>query len=411
MAHEMTRREWLIGSLGAAGMLAGRRWPSLRAAEDWLPARLGPDRSKQAPASPVAIQRCESYEPQLVRRKLDEALNLIGGIAKMVSGKTVTVKLNLTGGPGKLAGLPAYRTYHVHPHVVAALCAALDDAGAKRIILAESTYSRKPFEEVYGNAGWDIAAIRSAGGHRVVFEDTRHRGKHPSYSRLKVAWGGYIFPAFDVHPCYDKTDVFISLAKLKDHASAGVTMAVKNLFGIPPSSLYGNDAPNEDSTSNRMAILHHGKRTVPSGVPAEVDHKLPADARWRVPRVTADTLGARPIDLSIIDGIESNRGGEGPWVRGVEPIQPKLLFAGLNPVSTDAIATAAMGYDPQAAHHEFPFQGENHLLLLAAVGAGAIDPRRIEVRGLPLEKAVHPFNPRRLPVKAASAEKPCRAIA
>ena len=61
---------------------------------------------------------------------------------------------------------------------------------------------------------------------------------------------------------------------------------------------------------------------VPAGVPAELDHKLPADQRIRVPRITADTLGARPVDLAVIDGVETNRGGEGPWVRGVEPIVP-----------------------------------------------------------------------------------------
>jgi hypothetical protein len=35
---------------------------------------------------------------------------------------------------------------------------------------------------------------------------------------------------------------------------------------------------------------------------------------------------------------------------------------------------------------------------LAQVGQGAIDPRRIEVRGLPLKQALCPFNPQRLPL-------------
>jgi hypothetical protein len=38
------------------------------------------------------------------------------------------------------------------------------------------------------------------------------------------------------------------------------------------------------------------------------------------------------------------------------------------------------------------------LKLLASVGVGTHDVERIEVAGLPLEEAVHPFNPRRLPV-------------
>ena len=50
-----------------------------------------------------------------------------------------------------------------------------------------------------------------------------------------------------------------------------------------------------------------------------------------------------------------------------------------------------MGYDPQAAHGQFPFPGENHLRLLAQAGVGTIDPGRIEVRGLALKDATFRF--------------------
>jgi uncharacterized protein (DUF362 family) len=389
--------------LGTAGLLAGGKLETLWAAEPASIQPRLPDRSKDAPTSPVAIQRCESYEPQLLRGKLDEALDSIGGIKKLVSGKTVTVKINVTGGPGKLGGLPGFRTYHVHPNMVAAVCAALADAGAQRIVIVESQYSPKTPEEVLSGGGWDVAAIKSAGGQRVSFEDTRNRGRWPQYSKLAVPWGGFIFPAFLVNPCYEKTDVFLSLSKWKDHICAGVTMSVKNLFGITPTSLYGSDAPNENSLTARGDVLHNGKKQVPSGVPAEVDHKLPAQWKHRVPRITADALGARPVDLAIVDGIETNRGGEGPWCKGVEPIQPKLFFVGRNAVCTDAVCTAAMDYDPQAPHGQFPFPGDNHLLLLSQVGVGAIDPQRIEVLGLPLAKAIFPFNPKRLPLDIPKA--------
>lgn len=394
MSHRLHRRELLACGLGAAGLLAAGL--PLRAEGD-DPAYTRPDRSKDAPSLPVAIRRCASYEPQALRRTLDEALNLIGGIRPLVEGKTVAVKMNLTGGPAqKLGGLPAYRTYHVHPNVVAALCSALHDAGARRIVLVESHYSRKRPEEVYGAAGWDISMIASAGGGKVSWEDTRNRGRWPKYSRLPVPWGGYLYPSFDVNQCYEKTDVFISLAKLKDHGQAGVTMAVKNLFGMAPTSLYGGDAPNEDTTNYRGDILHLGKKTVPAGVPGEVQHAV-AVGDWgkRVPRVTADCFGARPIDLAVVDGIETNRGGEGPWIEGAQPLAPRLLLVGRNAVCTDAICCAVMGYDPMADHRQFPFQGDNHLKLLARVGAGVIDPARIEVRGLPVKQALHPFNPER----------------
>jgi len=394
----------LAGGLGAAGLLVIGRGRSAPAAEGTAKPSLV-DRSRQAPTAPVAIQRCASYEPQSLRRTLDEAFRLIGGIAGLVNGKTVTIKMNLTGGPtGKIGGLPPHRTYHVHPNMVAVLCAALADAGARRMMLVEGQYSRKTPEEVLGAADWDVAAIKAAGGHRVEFIDTRNRARFPGYSRLPVPWGGYIFPAFDVNQAYARTDVYISLGKLKDHALAGVTMSCKNNFGITPTALYGGDAPNEDTTNYRGDILHFGNRKVPAGVPAELDHGLKVnDAARRVARVTADTVGARPIDLAVIDAVETNRGGEGPWIPGVEPIQPKLILVGRNPVTTDAVCAAVMSYDPQAEHFAFPFQGENHLQHLAAAGVGTNDLRRIEVRGLSVKEALCPFNPKRLPVRVPTS--------
>ena len=75
-----------------------------------------------------------------------------------------------------------------------------------------------------------------------------------------------------------------------------------------------------------------------------------------------------------------------------------MLFAGFNGVCTDAICTAAMGYDPAADHGEFPFMGDNHLALLAQKGVGTNIVEDIEVRGLALKEAVYPFNPRHLKV-------------
>ena len=397
MTVHYTRREVLAKGAALVGLAATGGFRAAGAAV------LAQPEAKPAPSLPVAIGRCASYEPQVVAAQLGKALDSIGGIEKLVAGKTVTIKLNLTGGPRrKLGGLPAHRTYHVHPNFVAAACGALHDAGAKRIVLVEGGYDRRPLEEVMGEGGWDVAMIHSAGGGKVTWEDTRHKGAWPGYSRLEVPWGGYIYPAFDLNMRYEKTDVFVSLAKLKDHANAGVTMSVKNLFGIAPTSVYGdnydgakNPAVNEQCTAARGATFHRGARQPPAGVPQELDPDSPRGWSHRVPRVTADLFAARPADLCLVDGIETNRGGEGPWIKGVEPIQPRLLFAGRNGVCTDAVCAAAMGYDPTAGHEEFPFMGDNHLALLAEKGIGTNVVEEIDVRGLPLAEAVHPFNPTR----------------
>jgi uncharacterized protein (DUF362 family) len=112
-----------------------------------------------------------------------------------------------------------------------------------------------------------------------------------------------------------------------------------------------------------------------------------------VPRITAEMAMARPIHLAVIDGIETITGGEGPWVgRKVRHVAPGLLIAGLDPVATDAVAAAAMGFDPRAPRGAAPFETcDNTLLLAEEMGAGTADLRKIEVRGLALAEAVFPF--------------------
>ncbi len=388
----ISRRTLLAGALTAAGSLGF----GLSGATGGEPERSspGPDRSQDAPSSPVAVLRCPSYRPQVLRDAMQKVLDLVGGVKHLVENKTVTIKLNLTGMDWKpVFGLPAQETYQTQPDTVAALCAIFADAGAKQIVVIENLYWEKPFEQVLIEAGWDLRAIQSAGRHKVAFEDTRNRGKFPGYSRIRVPWGGFVYPAFDVNQRFEKTDVFVSLAKLKQHATAGITGVVKNCFGNTPSSIYGDDGPGEHALKHRAAMFHGGAKGPPSGAPAELNHGLPKEGTIRVPRITADIYGARPADLGIVDGIRTIRGGEGHWNGGIGLMEPKLLVAGLNGVCTDAVCTALMGFDPQAPHGKSPFPGDNHLRLMASVGLGTNDTSRIEVRGLPIKEAVCPFEP------------------
>jgi hypothetical protein len=278
------------------------------------------------------------------------------------------------------------------------LCGLLDQAGARRIYLVESFYENRPPEAIYGSQGWNIERLHSAAGHKTKFEDTRGRGAFKDYVKLPVPWGGYIFPAYHVNRRYADTDVLISLAKMKEHVSAGITGAVKNLFGITPSALYGNDAPNERTTQNRGAQLHFGRRGPPSGVTPEhrPDRKrLPQvlEGCYRVPMVTADVFCLRPVDLSIVDGIESCSGGEGPWCPGVRPVAPGLVLAGRNGVTVDAVMTALMGFDPLAKAKEKPWHGYNTLELLERAGVGTRDPAKIEVIGMSLREGLFEYDP------------------
>jgi uncharacterized protein (DUF362 family) len=105
-------------------------------------------------------------------------------------------------------------------------------------------------------------------------------------------------------------------------------------------------------------------------------------------------VAIRPIDLAIIDGVETVRGGEGPWLRGLEKMSPGLLLVGRNPVSTDAVAMRVMGYDPQARRGTRPFYaGDNHLLLAESIGLGTTDLNRIDVVGVSVRDARFDFGP------------------
>src|SRR5262245_39661206 len=45
----------------------------------------------------VAIAPCKTYAAQEVRAAYDQCFDLLGGIGSLVKGKTVTIKINLTG--------------------------------------------------------------------------------------------------------------------------------------------------------------------------------------------------------------------------------------------------------------------------------------------------------------------------
>lgn len=138
-------------------------------------------------------------------------------------------------------------------------------------------------------------------------------------------------------------------------------------------------------------MFHSGRGKPPAGVPQEISHAVPPRGEFRVPRIVADIFGARPSDLNIVEGVRSISGGEGHWNRGIALVDPKLVLVGRNGVCTDAVCTAVMGFDPRAASSQFPFQGDNHLQLLADRGIGTNDPSRIEIAGLSIKEALYPY--------------------
>jgi uncharacterized protein (DUF362 family) len=372
----MTRRE-LLALIGTA--------PLVKAAPN-------------APTAPVSVAKCPSYDADL-NATLATMFDQIGGLDRIVKGKTVTIKLNLTGSPGlRFKGRPLGVTHYTHPKLVGATAYLMGRAGAKRIRFVESGWALSgPLEEYMLDSGWNVRALASAAPN-VEFENTNNLGKGKQYARLKVPGTPYVYPAFDLNHAFEETDVFVSMAKLKNHETCGVTLSLKNCFGNTPAAIYGDDSgkdePNEKPASGREAVCHSGKRQPSRSAPQEINFGANHDPGYRVPHIVADMVAARPIDLAIIDGIESMAGGEGPWIRSkpLRLVQPGVLIAGTNPVTTDAVATAVMGYDPRASRGTAPFTTcDNTMLLAEHHGIGTTDLNRIEVRGVPIAQALYRY--------------------
>jgi uncharacterized protein (DUF362 family) len=389
-----TRRAFIQHGLALA---AGAPLASLRARTQLLAAEIaaGPGQTglqAHRAAARVAIASCRSYGPE-VRPALEKCFDLLGGIGSLVKDKTVTAKLNLTGSDFKtLLGRPVGETYMTHYTVALALGSLLFAAGARRVRFVESTQKREGLESTLAEAGWDVPTLTALG--KVEFENTRNLGQGKRYSHFRVPGGGYVFSAFDFNHAYEDTDVLVSLAKLKNHATAGVTLSLKNLFGLPPNALYGIEAGKETATAHR-APLHDPRGYERLKLPGLKASGMSVEPSWRVPRITVDVCAARPIHLAVIEGITAMSGGEGPWC-GEEKLKvttPGVVIAGLNPVSTDAVATAVMGYtNPRAVRGVKPFQDcDNHLLLAEQAGLGIAELAQIDLRGLPIERAQYPY--------------------
>jgi uncharacterized protein (DUF362 family) len=262
--------------------------------------------------------------------------------------------------------------------------------------MIESFFPADQDLSLWARYGLDVNAINNM-GVPVVWENVQNLGNYKQYVRMKVPWGGYAYPAYHLNPAFYQCDVYASMAKLKNHWIAGVTMTMKNNFGNTPCSLYGGDcgaSGNERPTKERGDVLHSGTTPAPSGVDAELHPASPRDPGYRVPRILVDQNGIRPIDIAIIDGVETVRGGEGPWLQGLEKMTPGVIIAGRNAVNVDAVGMAVMGYDPYAERGSSPFiRGDNSLRLAEEAGIGTRDLKRIEVVGLSIKDAHINFGP------------------
>src|SRR5918994_1581453 len=91
-----------------------------------------------------------------------------------------------------------------------------------------------------------------------------------------------------------EADAVVSIAKLKAHGTAGVTMSVKNMFGCLPRTYYGSTHRN---------FMHTNY--------------------FRLMRVIVDIATTLKPDLAVVDGLGASDHG-----MDHEPIETNVLLAG-----------------------------------------------------------------------------------
>jgi uncharacterized protein (DUF362 family) len=318
----------------------------------------------------VALSRAASYDETLIRNRVQAMLDAVGGLGDVIRpGDRVAIKINLTGGvawEGVLTTLPGEESWVTHPMVVRALAEAVRDAGAGELLIVEGVYEAASFTR------WGYESIAADLGATLI--NLNSPQPYSQFELRDVGENHLIYDQFMLNPITLEVDAFLSVTKLKCHACAGVTLSMKNLVGLVPANYY------------RLSTQHNHRSTL---------HGPGQAFRHRLPRVIMDLNMLRPIHFALIDGVMTSEGGEGPWNQGWHPVRPGILVAGKNPTATDAVAAAAMGFDPQARSlAEDPFRlCENHLAWANRLGMGPIDLSEIDIVGEALDDVRYPFRP------------------
>jgi uncharacterized protein (DUF362 family) len=352
-----------------------------------------------------------TYGPEVVPT-LATMFDQLGGLDRLVKGKTVAMKINMIGVRSQRLGTAHMEdTFWTNPVVIGGVVHLLGKAGARRIRVVEGPWSSaETLEEVMYSMNWKPQDILSAADN-VEFENTNYLGRGKTYSRLMVPGGGLIYPGYDLNHSYADCDVFVSLAKMKEHAATGVTLSMKCVYGSTPITIYGEgagvDEPSIRPHGGRGGVFHFARRMPSKSAPQQIDMSLPKDAGYRIPRIVAELCTARPVHLAIIDGVKTATGAETNYgSRPQAAVNPGVLIAGTNCVATDAVAMAVMGYDPMAVRGTAPFANSDSMLQLGeGLGIGMRDMNRNEVVGVPVSQVVFSYSAVRDKILAATAKK------
>jgi len=284
---KLDRRTFLTASLGLA---AGASATALLNRPKYRVTR-------RQPRSRVAILRAESYSYNL------ESI-LYSGLELFhldLRGKTVLLKPNLVDYiPGS--------HINTHPLLVCAAVECFRRLGAKTVLVGEGPGHQRDTELVLLESGFTDELRRL----KVPFVDLNRDelvATHllANYTAMKGLW----FPRTVLEAGF-----VVSMPKVKTHHWSGVTLSMKNMFGVVPGAKYG--WPKN--------ILH-----------------------WQgIQESILDVCATVPVHFVIADAIVAME-GNGPLNGHPRPLN-RIVLAD-DPVAADATCARLMGLDPTRITH------------------------------------------------------------
>jgi uncharacterized protein (DUF362 family) len=260
-------------------------------------------------------------------------LHELGVTPDEIRGKKILLKPNL------VEVSPSHEHINTHPLLVRAATEAFLALGAYKVFVGEGP----------GHVTDTLMVIEETGLADVLFEDRipfvdlNHDNlfsikNHTGFNSLKKL----TFPA-----TLQEMDWIVSLAKMKTHHWAGVTLSMKNFFGVMPGAVYGWP---------KNVLHHHG-----------------------IDRSIIDINATLKPHFAIVDGITGMQ-GDGP-IMG-DPIQSGVLVMGRNLPAVDATCCRVMGIDPNRISY----------LKVAGNTLGPIQAHNITQRGESISEVMTEFS-------------------
>jgi len=278
----------------------------------------------------VSVVTCgDAHDCQVVKAAVRECLDLLGGLDSIVSaGDCVLIKPNVLG------PFPYKTGVVTNPAVVRTLIIMAKEAGAKEVIVGESSLVGADTGRSFDVSGIG-AATREAGGRLMDFKKDE--------PVPVVVPGGRVLKRTRVPKTAMYADVIINVPVAKTHMITGVTLSLKNAKGF-----------EYDSDKKRL-------------------HK------WGLIEGIVDLNRILLPDLVVVDG---TIGMEGPGPSSGEPADLGVILASTDAVAADATAAGIMGFDPDEVEH---------IRLAGSDGLGVADPHRIRVVGHSIAEVRKPF--------------------